>query len=217
MARRVRRVLRIVTAIALPVLLLVTLESGVATANPVLAGTVTCNPAGGAWSGGAAVVTFSPPLVNGGTSPTEKMVVGGMFSVKFGGASPCTAPALTPPTVDGALKGVLTFHIPDANSCSTVFSGSPIVPIHSSKFKMKWISPNGAPTLWKRPVPFSVVGASGMTNITITGGTLTGSFASYPTPTAILRDTSWTAAIIGAACASGGVSSLTLAKSSGAW
>jgi hypothetical protein len=213
----VGRVLRIVTAIALPVVLLVTVQSGVAGAHPVLAGTVTCTPAGGAWSGGAAVVTFSPPLVNGGTSPTETMVVGGAYSVKFGGASPCTAAALSPPTVDGALKGKLVFHIPDADSCSTVFSGTPIVPIHSSKFKMKWLAPSGAPTLWKPPVPFSLVGASNMTDITITGGHLTGSFASYPTPTAILRDTSWTAGTIGAACASGGVSSLTLAKSSGAW
>ena len=169
----------------------------------------------GRWSRGRDI---SPPLLSSGTSHHETLKIGRPpYSVKFGGSSPCGAPSLTPRTVDGALKGTLKFTMPDANRCSTIFSGSPLVPVVASKFKMTWVNPHGVPTLWKQPSPFSVTGASNMTSLTITGGALTGSFSSYPTPTATLSDTTWTAALINGACSSGGLSSLTLALSSGTW
>ncbi len=212
----IRKVLVVLAVTALPLLLLVTVKPGVASANTLLPGSVTCNPSGGAWSGGSAVVTFSPPLLSGGVASHETVTVGGSFSVKFGPSSPCGASALSPPTVLGALQGKLKFHTVDANSCSTIFSGNPLTPTTPSKFTMKWFDPNGVPTVWKKPSTMSVTGAANMTDMTITGGKLTGSFASYPTPNVTLSDTSWTPANIGAAC-SGGLSSLTLGTSSGAW
>jgi hypothetical protein len=141
-----RRIVLVTVAAVLPVLLLVTVDTGVAGANPVFPGTVTCNAGSGVWSG---AVTFSPALLNGGTATGEVVKV----VAKLGNtASPCLTSS-TPPAgskVLGLIKGVAKFTGPGANNCATVFSGSSNVPV-AAKFLMKWLTPPGAPTRWRQP------------------------------------------------------------------
>jgi hypothetical protein len=177
--------------------------------NPVLPGVVTCNASQGVWSGG---ITFNPPLLNGGTSTTETMVVKATLG---NSASPCVTTAGI--AVAGAIKGTLTFTGAKSNRCSKVFSGLSRVPTSTSKFKLTWITPPGAPTPWKQLPMFSVVGAPGMTSLTVTGGKVTGSFAPYGTPNATLSDSTWSAVVPAGCASSAGVSSLTLGTSSGTW
>ena len=148
--------------------------------QPILPGTVTCNQSQGAWAGS---IRFTPPIRNGGTATTETMIVKASLG---NSASPCVTTAGI--AVDGAIKGKLVFTGSGANKCSKVFNGLSRVPTTTSKFKLTWAVPPGAPTPWKQPTAFSVVGAPGMTSLTVTGGTVTGSFSPYATPNATLSD-----------------------------
>ena len=203
-----RKIVLIFTAVALPLLLVVTMESGVAQAAPVFPGTVTCGS--GAWSGS---IRFTPPLRSTGTAGSETFTV----SARLGNsANGC--PGTTGVVYQGAIRGKLRFNVTNANNCATIFSGTALVPVPASKFKLSWINPVGAPTHWKQPPPFSVVGAAAMTNITVTGGKVTGSFSPYPTPIATLSDATWNAVNIGTACSSSsGLTSLPLGTSTGTW
>jgi hypothetical protein len=107
-----------------------------------------------------------------------------------------------------------------SNNCTTIFGGGTLTPTVAA-FKIKWVNPAGAPTLWIPPA-FSVVGSPSA--ITITGGAVTGSFAPYATPNATLADPSWPGAsgAVATGCAtSTGLSSLSInapsALSSGTW
>jgi hypothetical protein len=176
---------------------------------PILPGTVTCNQSQGVWSG---AIQFNPPLFSNGTATTETMIVRATLG---NSASPCVTTAGFVAT--GSILGKITFTGAKANRCSKVFNGLSRVPISTSKFKLTWSTPPGAPTVWKPPPPFSFVGALGMTSLTVTGGKVTGSFSPYATPTATLSDSNW-ATVIPTGCAStAGVSSLTLSTSSGTW
>jgi hypothetical protein len=210
-----RRIVLVTVAAVLPVLLLVTVDTGVAGANPVFPGTVTCNAGSGVWSG---AVTFSPALLNGGTATGEVVKV----VAKLGNtASPCLTSS-TPPAgskVLGLIKGVAKFTGPGANNCATVFSGSSNVPV-AAKFLMKWLTPPGAPTRWRQPPAFSFVGAAGLASLTVTGGKVTGSFAPYPTPTAVLSAPTWPGAsgLVTTGCTSStGLHTLPLNSSSATW
>jgi hypothetical protein len=185
--------------------------AGAVTFQPVLPGVVTCNPSQGVWSG---TIRFNPPLFSTGTSTTETMVVGASLG---NSASPCVTTAGI--AVAGAIKGTLTFNGAKANRCSKVFSGLSRVPTSSSKFKLSWVTPPGAPTVWKQLPAFSVVGAVGMNSLTVTGGkiTPTSSFYPYATPNATLSDSNWAATIPVACASTAGVSSLTLGTSAGTW
>lgn len=176
---------------------------------PVLPGNVTCNQSLGPWSG---AIQFSPALFSNGTATTEKMTVKATLG---NSASPCVTTAGI--AVTGTIKGTMTFTGAKANRCSKVFSGLSRVPTSTSKFKLTWTTPPGAPTVWKQPPAFSVVGAVGMTSLTVTGGKVTGSFSPYATPNATLSDSNW-AAVIPTGCAStAGLSNLTLGTSAGTW
>ncbi len=132
-------------------------------------------------------------------------------------ASPCIT---TSGTVEaGKITGALKFVLPNANACATVFSGSPLPPPVGtiSNFHLTWGNPPGAPTNWKHPPPFSVTGAAAMTNISVTGGKVTGSFSPYPTPNATLSDAGWPTTIATACASTAGLSSLTLGTSGGTW
>jgi hypothetical protein len=199
------------TAGAMVVALAPAMEAGAAGTPflPVLPGVVTCNQSLGVWSG---TIRFSPPLFSNGTATTEKMIVTATLG---NSASPCVTTAGI--AVAGSILGKMTFTGAKANRCSKVFNGLSRVPISTSKFKLTWVTPPGAPTVWKQPLAFSVVGAPGMTSLTVSGGTVTGSFSPYATPTATLSDSNW-ASVIPLGCTStAGVSSLTLGTSSGTW
>jgi hypothetical protein len=204
------------TAAFLPVLLLVTVDVGVAGASPLFPGVVSCNAAGGAWSGS---VTFSPPLFNNGTATSEVIKV----VAKLGStASPCLTSS-TPPAgsmVSGLIKGKAKFTTTGgANRCATVFSGASNVPV-AAKFLMKWLTPAGAPTHWKMPPAFSFVGAPTYGSITVTGGKVTGSFSPYGTPMAVLSGPTWggSSGDVATGCASTvGLHTLNLSSSSGTW
>jgi hypothetical protein len=177
--------------------------------QPVLPGVVTCNQSQGAWSG---AIQFSPPLFSNGTATTETMIVKATLG---NSASPCVTTAGI--AVAGAIKGTMTFTGAKANRCNKVFNGLSRVPTPTSKFKLTWTTPPGAPTQWKQPPAFSVVGALGMTSLTVTGGKVTGSFSPYATPNATLSDSTW-ASVIPTGCAStAGLSNLTLGTSAGTW
>jgi hypothetical protein len=184
-------------------------EAAAVTFQPVLPGVVTCNPSQGVWTG---TIRFSPPLINGGTSTTEKMVVSATLG---NSASPCVTTAGI--AVDGAIKGTLIFNGAGANKCSKVFNGLSRVPTTTSKFKLTWTVPPGAPTPWKQPPAFSVVGAPSMTSMSVTGGKVTGSFSPYATPNATLSDSSWSSAVPLGCASSSGLGSLTLGTSAGTW
>jgi len=210
-----RKLALVISAAAVPVLLLTTVGVGAAGAMPVFPGSVTCNAGSGIWSGS---ITFSPPLLNVGVAPSEVMTV----VAKLGNtASPCLTSS-TPPAgskVTGLIKGKAKFVMPGANSCATVFSGTANIPV-AAKFVMKWLSPPGAPTQWKVPVAFSFVGAVTYASLTVTGGHVTGSFAPYGNPIAVLSAPSWPGSswAVAVGCGStGGLHSLPLSGSSGAW
>jgi hypothetical protein len=177
--------------------------------QPVLPGVVNCNPSQGVWSGS---ITFTPPIINSGTATTEKMVVKATLG---NSASPCVTTAGI--AVAGAIKGTLTFTGAKSNRCSKIFNGASHVPTATSKFKLTWITPPGAPTVWKQPSSFSVVGAPSMTSLNVTGGTVTGSFSPYATPNATLSDSSWGTSVPLGCASSSGISSLPLGTSAGTW
>jgi hypothetical protein len=177
--------------------------------QPVLPGVVTCNASQGVWSG---VITFTPPLLSGGTATTETMVVKATLG---NSASPCVTTAGI--AVAGAIKGTLTFTGAKSNRCSKVFNGASHVPTSTSKFKLTWTTPPGAPTPWKQLPVFSVVGAPSMTSLAVTGGKVTGSFSPYATPNATLSDSSWAAAVPSGCGSTAGVASLPLGTSAGTW
>jgi hypothetical protein len=130
-------------------------------------------------------------------------------------ASPCVTTSGI--AVSGTIKGKMTFTGAKANRCSKVFNGLSRVPTSAAKFKLMWTTPPGAPTVWKPPPAFSVVGAPGMTSLTVTGGTVTGSFSPYATPNAALSDANWPTAVPTGCASTPGLSSLTLSTSAGAW
>jgi hypothetical protein len=198
-----------IAAMALPLLLVMTIGSGPAQASPILPGHVTCT---NNWVG---TIRFVPPLFNGGSAPNEKMIV----VAKMGNtANPCTT---VPAGVElGAVKGLLKFVMPGANNCANVFSGTALpAPTAASKFKMTWSAPAGAPTIWRQPGPFAVTGALAMTDITINGGALTAgsSFPAPPPPSATLSGTGWPATIAAACASTTGLAHLALATSTGSW
>jgi hypothetical protein len=214
-----RKIVLILAATALPSLLIVAAESGVANAasNPTnLPGNVTCSPAGGVWSG---AITFTPPLLNGGTSSTEVFTVQATLG---NSASFCVAPSVTVPVL-GTIVGKLKFSIPgNANNCATIFSGVTLpAPAAGSKFKMTWTTPAGSnPTKWTQPTAFKVTGAANSSGIAIKHGTVAGSFTPFAAPKATLSDATWPglAGAVATGCASaGGLASLTLSTSSGKW
>jgi hypothetical protein len=214
-----RRILPVLAAAVLPTVFLVTVGSGAAEAvtNPVtLLGTVTCSTAGGVWNG---MVTFSPPLKNGGTANNEEMIV--KATLGNTGSSCVTSGGFF---AIGVIGGQLRFHIPGtANNCATIFSGSALpTPTNTTaappRFKIKWTVPSGsAPTKWKQPANFVVTGAAAMTSITINGGTASGSFTPYVGPTATLSDSTWAAAAAAGCSSAGGLANLTLSTSTGSW
>jgi hypothetical protein len=176
---------------------------------PVLPGVVTCNPSQGVWSGS---ITFTPPIFNGGTATTEKMVVKATLG---NSASPCVTTAGI--AVTGAIKGTLTFTGAKSNRCSKIFNGASHVPTATSKFKLTWTTPPGAPTVWKQPSAFSVIGAPSMTSLSVTGGAVTGSFSPYASPNAMLADSTWGTSVPLGCASSAGISNLTLGTSAGTW
>jgi hypothetical protein len=214
-----RKVLLILAATALPSLLLMTVGSGVAQAartNPVVEpGSVTC---ANNWTG---AITFTPHLKTGGTSLSEVFTI----KAKLGNtANPC---ATTAGTVElGTIRGKLKFVVPapgGANNCAIVFGGGSRAPVPASKLKFTWLSP-GAPSVWKQPPPFSVVGTLGSpSTLAISGGKVVGSFASPPPPppSASLSGplSAWASAAITGACGTAaGLASLPLsAPSTGTW
>jgi hypothetical protein len=177
--------------------------------QPVLPGIVTCNQSQGVWSGS---INFAPPIRNGGTATTETMTVKATLGNT---ASPCVTTAGI--AVNGAIKGKLIFTGAGANKCSKVFNGLSRVPTSASKFKLTWTTPPGAPTPWKQPPAFSVVGAPSMTSLNVTGGKVTGSFSPYATPNASLSDSSWAGAVPLGCGSSAGLASLPLGTSAGTW
>src|ERR1700722_1363616 len=176
---------------------------------PVLPGVVSCTPSQGPWSG---AINFSPPLLNSGTATSETMVVKATLG---NSASPCVTTSGI--AVNGAIKGTMTFTGAKANRCSKVFNGLSRVPTSTAKFKLTWTTPPGAPTVWKQPPDFSVVGAVGMSSLTVTGGKVTGSFSPYATPNAALSDANWPAAVPTGCASTAGLSTLTLGTSNGTW
>jgi hypothetical protein len=212
-----RKLVLSLSTIALLSLFLVTAASGSAQAvsNPVnLPGTITCSPSGGVWNG---VVTFSPPLMNGGTANTEKIVVKALLGNT---ASPCVGTAGF--VALGSIAGTLTFSIPgSANNCATIFSGVTLpAPALPGKFKMTWTSPAGNPTKWTQPSYFKVTGAANMSDIVVKKGTLAGSFTPFANPKASLSAANWpgaSGAVATGCAASGGLANLTLGTSAGKW
>jgi len=205
------------TAVALSTLVSIPVGIGVAGATvfPVnRPGTVTCTPSAGVWNG---VITFSPPLMNGGTANAETMTV---KAVLGNTASPCVTSAGT--IALGSIVGSLKFTIAGStNNCATIFSGSALpAPAPASKFKLTWSAPAGSnPTNWTQPSSFKVVGAVTLAHIVITKGAATGSYASA-TPKASLSNSNWPGAsgAVATGCASTtGLSSLTLGTSAGKW
>ena len=86
-------------------------------------------------------IQFTPPLLTSGTATTEKMVVKATLG---NSASPCVTTAGI--AVTGTIKGTMTFTGAKANRCSKVFNGLSRVPTSTSKFKLTWTTPPGAPT-----------------------------------------------------------------------
>ncbi len=190
---------------------------GVASAHPIYHGTVTCDFAHGAWGG---AVTFAPPLRNGGVSTHEVVTVKASFGSSTTGTGACQTSMVPPPgsAVGGAIVGKMKFVGAGSNNCTTLFP-STLVP-NPAAFKIKWLVPAGAPTLWISPTSVNFSTSA----ITISGGSVTGSFAPYATPTATLADPSWPGAsgAIATGCAtSGGLASLLItspsAGSTGTW
>jgi hypothetical protein len=125
---------------------------------------------------------------------------------------------MTPPpgnVVGGAIAGKMKFLGAGANNCTTLFP-STLNPTIAA-FKIKWLVPAGAPTLWTLPTSVAFSTAA----ITISGGAVAGSFAPYATPTATLADPSWPGVIATACATSAGLSALTITSpsvnSTGTW
>jgi hypothetical protein len=207
----------ILAATALASLVGVTAASSVAQAvsNPVnFPGTVTCSPSDGVWSG---AITFSPPLMTGGTANTE------IFTVKAtlgNTASPCITTAGS--VALGTIAGKLKFSIPgSANNCATIFSGVTLPGPTGGRFKITWTSPTGGnPTKWTNAPHFKVTGAASLADIVVKAGTVGGSFTPFGAPKATLSDATWPGAggAVSTGCASStGLGSLTLSTSSGKW
>jgi hypothetical protein len=206
-----RRLTPLLAVVALPTLLLATVGVGTAQAQPILPGTVTCS--GSSWSG---TIKFTPPLKTNGVSPHEVFTI---KAVLGNTAAPCGT-SLGGPEL-GSIKGKLKFMSTASNNrCGTVFSGNPLVAT-AGAFKLKWITPPGAPTIWKPPSSFTSTGAVTMTDIAIAGGSVTGSFTPYLAPNATLTGpaASWGTAPVTAACNTpGGLASLPIgAGSTGTW
>jgi hypothetical protein len=211
-----RRLVLILATTVLMSLLLVRLDSVAAhavTYGTNLPGKVTCSPAGGVWNG---TITFTPPLMNGGTASTETFTVQAALG---NSASPCITNAGF--VALGSIVGKLTFSIPNsANNCATIFSGVTL-PAPAGKFKMTWTSPAGSnPTKWTQPSAFKVTGAANLSDIAVKRGAVAQSFAPLPNPKATLSDANWPGAggAVATGCASlGGLASLTLSTSTGTW
>ncbi len=209
-----RKTVLILAAAALPSLFVVSVASSVAQAasNPVnFPGTVSCNQSSGIWSG---AITFSPPLMNGGTASTE------IFTVKAvlgNTGSPCVTTAGF--VALGTIAGKLKLSIPgSANNCATIFSGVTLPAPTGGKFKMAWTSPAGGnPTKWTNAPPFSVTGAVTQADIVVKSGTVAGSFTPFANPKATLSDANWPGAVAAGCASLGGLGSLTLSTSSGKW
>ncbi|MGO9341007.1 MAG: hypothetical protein ACLP6E_00610 [Acidimicrobiales bacterium] len=211
-----RKTILILGATALSSLFMVAAESGVANAvsNPTnIPGHVTCSPAGGVWSG---VITFAPPLMNGGTASTETLTV--KATLGNTGSSCVTTAGIV---ALGTIKGTLTFSIPGtANNCATIFSGVTLpAPAAGSKFKMTWTTPAGFnPTNWTNNTPaFKVTGAASLADIVVKKGAVAGSFTPLAAPKATLSDANWPGAVATGCASSTGLGSLTLSTSSGKW
>lgn len=209
-----RKIVLAIAALGLVSFLFITVEvetAGALNHSTVLTGTVTCKPASGVWSG---TIRFSPALFNGGTATGEKMVVSATLG---NSASPCITTSGI--AVAGAITGNLGFSFAGANNCATIFSGSALpAPVTGSKFKMTWTTPSGStPTNWKQPSNFNFNGALAMNKITIKNGTVTGSFAPFANPKAVLSDVGWPTTIAAGCSSSTGLSSLTLGTSTGKW
>jgi hypothetical protein len=213
-----RKVVHILSASAMVSLFAMTVATTVAQAasNPTnLPGKVACSPSGGQWSG---AISFSPPLMNGGTSSTETVTVQAALGNT---ASPCvTTPGF--PAI-GTIVGKLKFNIAgNANNCATIFSGVALpAPTAGSHLKMTWTTPAGSnPTTWTQPSAFSVTGAATLASIAIKHGMVAGSFTPMGAPKATLSDANWPGAsgAVSTGCSStGGLSSLTLGTSTGKW
>jgi hypothetical protein len=210
-----RKCILIVTAVALSSLVSIPIGVGVAgaTSFPVnQPGTVTCTSAHGVWSG---LIAFSPPLFNGGTSSTETMII---KSDLGNTASPCVTSAGT--VALGTITGKLTFTIAgNANNCATIFSGTALPsPASTDKLKMTWSTPSGSnPTKWTQPSAFKVTGSAGSSDIVIKLGTVSGSYTPFANPKATLSDSGWPGTVASSCASTTGLSSLTLATSSGKW
>ncbi len=213
-----RKVLLILAALVLPLVLLVTVESGVAQAWPIFPGSVTCNAGGGVWHG---TVHFIPPLKFGGNANLETINV----SAHLGNAGNQCVTTMIPPAGNEVIGRIamhlIDFSIPGAaNNCATIFSGSALpAPIPTSALIMHWNPPHGKKTTVKQlPTPFSVEGTPLMNNITVTGGNVNAA-GSFPAgvPTATLSDAGWPAAIAAGCASAGGLHSLTLSTSTGTW
>ena len=211
-----RKILLFVSTATLLSLVSVSVASSVATAAtfPVnFPGTVTCSPSDGVWNG---TIAFSPPLMNGGTANTETMIV----KASLGNTgSPCVTSAGT--IALGSITGTLTFNIAgSANNCATVFSGTALPAPTPGKFKLTWTVPAGGnPTKWTQAPPFVVTGAVTNSKIVVKNAKVTGSYA-FPAPKASLSDANWPGAsgAVATGCASStGLSTLTLATSTGKW
>ena len=209
-----RRLTSLVVVVVVPTLFLATVGVGAAEALPLLPGTVTCS--GSSWS---ETIKFTPPLKTNGLSPHEVFTIKAILGNT---AAPCNTFFGNPEL--GQIKGKLKFMSTASNNrCGTVFSGHPLVPTGGA-FKLKWITPAGAPTLWTQAPPpssFSTTGAANMTDIAIAGGSVSGSFTPYATPNATLTGpvASWGTAPVTAACnTAGGLASLPIgAGSTGTW
>ncbi len=177
-------------------------------------GTVTCTPTHGVWNG---VVTFSPPLMNGGTANSETMTVKAALGNT---ASPCVTSAGV--IALGSIHGKMTFSIPgSANNCAAIFSGSLLPAASPGKFKLTWTAPAGAnPTKWTQPSAFQVTGAASFAHINVTHGSVTGSFNALAVPKVQLSATNWpgaTGAVATGCASSTGLATLTLGTSKGKW
>jgi hypothetical protein len=210
-----RKTVLILATVGVSLLLLVTVKGATASAiyNPTpFPGTVTCNTASGVWNG---AISFSPALFNGGTAASETMIIKATLG---NSASPCITTSGI--VVTGVISGKLQFNISgSANNCATIFSGVALpAPVAASQIKIQWTTPaGGSPTVWKQPSNFSVTGAAGLNKITIKHGTVTGSFAPFANPKAVLSDTGWPTAVASGCGSSTGLSNLSLGTSSGKW
>jgi hypothetical protein len=210
-----KKVTSLFGAVAISSLLLVASQAGLASAsvvNPIiLPGFVKCIPAHGVWNG---LISFQPPLMNGGTATTETIVV----KATLGNTGNLCA-ASTGIAVVGAISGILAYNIAGANNCATLFSGIAITPLAAaSKLTMTWSVPAGsAATKWMQPGNFKLKGPVAMNKLNLTGGGLAGSFHTYPTPASVFTDAGWPATILAGCASAGGLGSLTLSGSKGAW